>query len=259
MGKVEKSRADDLVMRAGLAESRTKAQALIMAGEVLVWKNEKWIALAKSGHAFPDDTLFKLKNDGPQDVGRGAQKLRGAFERWPELDEVAKNSVAIDVGSSTGGFTQVMLEKGAVRVAAVDVGTHQLHERLRSDKRVLSLEQTHILKVDEAFWADKISLPFDFAVMDVSFISVTRIIGHVSAWLRPGAPWIVLLKPQFELERKLLKKGIVKEEGHRLLALEKLKSFLAELGQFDLIDYMDSPIAGGDGNLEYLVYLKRRL
>lgn len=258
MPKVEKLRADELVLRAGLTESKSKAQALIMAGEVLFLKDDSWIPVAKSGHAHFIDTQFKLKHDGPQDVGRGAQKLRGAFDRWPELLGLAEDVLGIDVGSSTGGFTQVLLEKGAREVAAVDVGTHQLHERLRGDDRVKSFEQTHILKIDEDFWLSKnITLPFGFAVMDVSFISVTRILGHVSAWLASGAPWIVLVKPQFELEKSLLKKGIVKKQEHREIALEKVRSYVNELGVFDWVGHVDSPLSGSDGNLEYLVYLKK--
>ncbi len=254
-----KLRADEIVFRLKLAESKSKAQALIMAGEVMFEKNGQWIEILKPGHPYPENTIFKLKHDGPQDVGRGAQKLRGAFEEWPELVSVAKNCVAIDVGSSTGGFTQVLLELGAKTVAAVDVGTHQLHEKLRSDSRVISLEQTHILKIDAHFWTTNtpIQLPFDFAVMDVSFISVTRIIAHVASWLRLGAPWIVLVKPQFELEKSFLKKGIVKRPEDREMALVKVRDFVAETNMFEWVAHRDSPLAGSDGNLEYLVYLRR--
>lgn len=259
MGKTVKRRADELVFAAGLALSRNQAQALIMAGEVLFLDTTStWKPVAKSGHPFPEDTEFKLKNEQGLDVGRGAKKLRGAFDKWSVLSQRSKGALCLDVGSSTGGFTQVMLEMGASKVVALDVGTHQLHEKLRADDRVLSLEQTHILKVSEDDWKQwEISLPFDFVVMDVSFISVCKILSHVGPWLASGAPWIVLVKPQFELDPTRIKKGIVRTAQDRLDALEKVKRSVELDGLFNWVEHRDSPIAGSEGNLEFLVYLEK--
>lgn len=260
MGKQAKSRADELVFRSGLALSRNQAQALIMAGEVLFGAPDgEWKPVAKAGHAFSEETEFKLKNAKGLDVGRGAKKLRGAFEKWSFLSEKAKGGLCLDVGSSTGGFTQVLLEHEAAKVVALDVGTHQLHEKLRSDNRVLSLEQTHILKVTEADWQKwGVSLPFDFAVMDVSFISVCKILSYVGPWLAPGAPWVVLVKPQFELDPTRIKKGIVRTSQDRLDALEKVRRSVEADGLLEWVEHIDSPLAGTEGNLEFLVYLKRK-
>jgi 23S rRNA (cytidine1920-2'-O)/16S rRNA (cytidine1409-2'-O)-methyltransferase len=262
--KAAKIRADELVVKAGLAESRSKAQALIMAGEILLARtdasgNKTWEPVQKAGQAVVEDSELKLKHEGPQDVGRGALKLRGAFDQWPEVLERARGALGLDVGSSTGGFTQVLLEKGAARVVALDVGTHQLHERLRRDPRVLSLEQTHILKTEAADWKRHgVELPFGIVVMDVSFISVTRILGHVAPWMEPGAPWIVLVKPQFELDRSRVPKGIVREDSDRKEAIRRVRQACEETGLLTWCGLIESPIQGGDGNIEYLAYIRRK-
>jgi 23S rRNA (cytidine1920-2'-O)/16S rRNA (cytidine1409-2'-O)-methyltransferase len=257
--KKNKSRADELVLMAGLAETKSKAQALIMAGEILCLKNEEWIPLEKAGQSLPIDVPLKKKNQGVVDVGRGAQKLRGAFKEWPELEQKVRGALCLDIGSSTGGFTQVLLEKGAKKVVALDVGTHQLHEKLRSDPRVLSLEQTHILKVQSSDWLYKnIALPFDMVVMDVSFISATKIFAHVAPWMRPAAPWIVLVKPQFELDRARVPKGVVRDEEDRQLAIQRVRRSCEEIDLLEWRGLVQSPIQGSDGNIEYLAYIVRR-
>jgi len=262
--KVAKLRADELVVKRGLVESRSKAQALIMAGEILIARTDaagqvQWEAVLKAGQSVPENCELRLKHEGPQDVGRGALKLRRAFEVWPELLHDVAGALAFDIGSSTGGFTQVLLEKGASRVVALDVGTHQLHERLRSDPRVLSLEQTHVLKVTEADWLDwGVKLPFRIVVTDVSFISVTRIFAQVLPWMAPGSPWIVLVKPQFELDRSRVPRGIVREEQDRQEAIRRVKSACEECGLLTWRGLVESPIQGGDGNIEYLAYIRRK-
>lgn len=254
-----KARADELALRAELAETKSKAQALIMAGEILYLKGDVWIPVEKAGQSLAEGTQLKKKTEGPSDVGRGAQKLRGAFEEWPELLLKSRDALCLDIGSSTGGFTQVLLEKEAKRVVALDVGTHQLHEKLRSDERVLSLEQTHILKVKPEDWAGhNVELPFDFLVTDVSFISVTKILSHVAPWMRVGAPWIVLVKPQFELDRVRVPKGIVREESDRQLALERVRRACEDSRMLEWRSFVPSPIQGGDGNIEYLAYIVKR-
>jgi 23S rRNA (cytidine1920-2'-O)/16S rRNA (cytidine1409-2'-O)-methyltransferase len=253
-----KKRADQLLVDQSLVESRTKAQALILAGSVEFKKNDRWEEVKKAGDSFLPDTEFRIEDATLADVGRGAQKLRGAFQAWPEIQEKVIGKVGLDIGSSTGGFTQVLLEKGAARVVALDVGTHQLHERLRKDQRVLSLEQTHVLHVNESFWAEKnISLPFDFFVTDVSFISVTKILAHAHAWLRSGAFWVLLVKPQFELEAKKVPRGIVKDPVFRKEALDRVLALVEGLDCFKIIGQIDSPITGADGNVEYLICLQK--
>lgn len=253
-----KKRADQILVDQAKVESRSKAQALILAGSVEFKKNDRWEKVKKAGDAFLPDTDFRIEDATLGDVGRGAQKLRGAFQAWPMIEEKVKDQVALDIGSSTGGFTQVLLEKGATQVVAVDVGTHQLHERLRKDPRVLSLEQTHVLHINEVFWVEKnISLPFGFLVTDVSFISVTKVLAHAHSWLSSGAFWVLLVKPQFELEAKKVPRGIVKNPEYRKEALDRVLCLVRELACFKVVGQIESPITGTDGNVEYLLCLQK--
>jgi len=255
---LRKKRADELVHDRNLCESRTKAQALIMAANVLFRPKgaPEWSEVKKAGQQLPLDCELVLKVPGIQDVGRGATKLRQAFTLWGDLG--AKDALALDVGASTGGFTQVLLERGARRVVALDVGTHQLHERLRRDERVLSLEQTHVLRIDETIWAKKdVKLPFDLIVTDLSFISLTRIIEHVAPWLKPGGSWVMLIKPQFEVGPKKAPGGIVRNEEVRLEAIEKLRAGITAIPYLRWKAVEPSPIEGGDGNREFLLWVQR--
>ena len=164
----------------------------------------------------------------------------------------------MDIGSSTGGFTQVLLEAGAQNVVALDVGTHQLHERLRVNPKVVSLENTHVLRIEENFFREKnIALPFDLIVTDVSFISVKKILKHAAEWLVNGGYWIVLVKPQFELEPKKVPKGVVKNPEFRKQALQGVITLATELGCFRVLGQCESPIRGAEGNVEYLVCLQK--
>ena len=253
-----KIRADELVLKLGLSENRSKAQALIMAGEVeFRVKDGDWKKVEKAGLGLKEaEVEVRLTRTGPQDVGRGAQKLRSALELWPEA--VAHAKVALDIGSSTGGFTQVLLEHGLQKVAALDVGTHQLHERLRQDPRVLSLEQRHVLKTQDSDWKGLgIDLPFDIIVTDLSFISVTKVIEHAAPWLRSDGSWIVLLKPQFELGPAKAPRGIVRNPEFHIEAIEILKKSVSQGKSLSWKAIAPSPILGGDGNKEFLVWLKR--
>jgi 23S rRNA (cytidine1920-2'-O)/16S rRNA (cytidine1409-2'-O)-methyltransferase len=259
---MKKVRADELVVRMGLLESRSKAQAFIVAGEVYSRSatspsEDSWEPVQKSSQLFPEDQQFQVRSKSSQDVGRGALKLRGALLKWPAIQ--VKAAHCLDIGASTGGFTQVLLENGAASVVALDVGTNQLHERLRMNPNVVSLEQQHVLKVDENFWtAKKVTLPFDLMVTDLSFISLERVIPHAFPWLRIGGHWILLLKPQFELDRTKLHKGIVKKEAHRIEAIDKIKKVVeATAGSLRWLEIVPSPITGGDGNIEYLLCLVR--
>ena len=258
----QKSRADELVVTRNLAESRNKAQALILAGQLRFRKagDSEWQPVKKPGQALSIEVeLDLLPGKGQQDVGRGAQKLRGAFEYWPALEARARGGRALDIGSSTGGFTQILLEKGAERVVALDVGTHQLHERLRADARVVSVENQHVLQMTPEIWA-RIgeAPPFDFIVTDVSFISVTRLVGAVAAWLREGAPWIVLVKPQFEVGAKKAPRGIVRDPRHQQEALDLVRSTVQSEASLEWKDFIDSPILGGEGNKEFLAWIEKK-
>ncbi len=261
---MKKFRADQLLVEQKKVETRSRAQALILAGCVEYLSPKGWQKLSKAGDQLLADTEFRIDDPNLKDVGRGAQKLRKAFLEWPEILPGVEGALVMDIGSSTGGFTQVLLEKGAKLVVALDVGTHQLHEKLRGDSRVLSLEQTHVLKVDGAFFNDKLEatrsdskLPFDFFAMDVSFISSTKVIRHAHSWLKSEGYWVVLVKPQFELEPKKLVRGIVKEEAYRQDALDSVIGLAKELGCFKVVGHCPSPITGTDGNVEYLLCLKK--
>lgn len=260
MATTKKLRADQLLVEQKKVETRSKAHALILAGCVEYLSPKGWQKVSKAGDQLIMETEFRIDDPNLKDVGRGAQKLRGAFVNWPELEAITQGAIALDIGSSTGGFTQVLLEKGAKLVAALDVGTHQLHEKLRNDSRVLSLEQTHVLKIDENFWKDKLKnfdFPFRILVMDVSFISSTKIISHAKNWLSSGGYWVILVKPQFELEPKKLARGIVKEASFRQEALDNVIKLANELGCFKVVGQSESPITGTDGNVEYLLCLKK--
>ncbi|MBS1983963.1 MAG: TlyA family RNA methyltransferase [Bdellovibrionales bacterium] len=253
-----KSRADELVVARGLVESRTKAQACIMAGEVFVrlpGKAEREV-VRKAGQMLPVEAELELESLSARDVGRGAQKLRQALKVWSQIP--VQGVWALDFGASTGGFTQVLLEHSARKVVALDVGTNQLHERLRSDPRVLSLEQHHVLRMDAATWqAAGVTPPFDLIVTDVSFISVTKVVAQVSAWLAPGASWIVLIKPQFEVGPKKAPGGIVRKPEFREEAILGVKSLVDQDSSLRWMDLIESPIEGGDGNKEFLAWIRK--
>lgn len=260
-GSPKKMRADELVVARGLAESRTKAQALILAGQIRYRTSpeKEFVIVDKSGHSLPADAQIESTASAQQDVGRGAGKLRGAFETWPELGAHAQDARALDIGASTGGFTQVLLEKGARRVVALDVGTHQLHERLRSDARVLSLEKHHVLRMEAADWEKAGEVPpFDFIVTDVSFISAAKLLAPVAPWLKPGAPWILLVKPQFEVGPKKAPGGIVRNAAYHQEAVESIKLGVAAIPELEWVQVIESPLKGGDGNKEYLAWIRRK-
>lgn len=257
----KKTRADELVHARGHAESRTKAQALILAGKVSLKVERKsglqeWEVIKKPGQALPADAELLVEDTQKQYVGRGALKLRKAFEHWGLS---AEGKLALDVGASTGGFTQVLLENGARRVLALDVGKNQLHERLRADPRVVSVEGQHVLRVTPELW-EKVGVvpPFDMAVTDVSFISLTKIISAVAEWLRPGAEWVMLVKPQFEVGPRKAPGGIVKDPAFRKEALDAVRSCVEGDGRLEWISETESPIEGGDGNKEYLALVRRK-
>lgn len=240
-------RLDIYLTEKGICRSRSAAQQLINLGGVAV--NGK-TAVKNSLEIADSDEVEIARLMLPKYVGRGGQKLEKALELWA-VD--LKGKTCLDIGSSTGGFTDCMLQNGADRVFAVDVGRDQLHEKLRADKRVISFEQTDI----RDFTFDGISAA-EFIGTDVSFISLKLVLPHIYRLLAEDGIAVALIKPQFEAGRdSLSKKGIVRSESVRLRCVEEIKRFAEQCG-FAVIGTAVSPITGGDGNTEYLLALRKR-
>jgi len=240
---MELKRADIALCEAGYAESRTKAHALIKEGVALV----NGVPIEKPSQLVDTAAQFSLTLDVPADVSRAGQKLRAALEAFKPS---VKGKVFVDIGASTGGFTQCLLENGAAKVYAVDVGTDQLHRSLREDSRVVVMEGTNARTLTAESFAD----PIDGAVMDVSFISQTLIYPAIASFLPKGAPLISLVKPQFEVGRENVgKNGIVKDKKGALMEMVALKIRLAaEDNGLTVVGTICSPIKGSKGNTEYL-------
>ena len=246
--KQEKERLDLLLLRHALAESREKAKALIMAGNVFV----DGIQRDKAGAMFPVTAQVELRGALMRYVSRGGLKLEKAVEAYG-LD--FDGMVCMDVGSSTGGFTDCMLQNGAAKVFAVDVGTNQLALKLRQDARVVSMEQTNIRYLTP----DKFGEPVDFVSIDVAFISLTLVLFPVFMLMKDGAELVCLIKPQFEAGReKVGKKGVVREPRIHAGVIEKVADFAAGLG-FELLHLTFSPVREQEGNIEYLLHAKKRV
>ena len=246
--KSGKLRLDALLVERGLVESRTRAAARILAGEVVVDDHR----VDKPGALVSVDAAVRLKGAGEPYVSRGGRKLQGALDEWPVP---VAGAVCVDVGASTGGFTDVLLTRGAARVYAIDVGYGQLAEKLRTDPRVTSLERTHVAKLP----AGALDPAPSVAVVDVSFISLTQVLPAIATLLAPGAAWIVaLIKPQFEVGRAHVGKGgIVRDDAARAAAVEKVLAAGRALG-FEAVGTAPSPITGADGNVEHLACFRRR-
>lgn len=239
-----KPRLDQLLVDRGLVESREKAKALIIAGEVLV-NGQK---LAKPGHTVPADAQVELLSK-PRYVGRGGLKLEAALTHFA-IDPAGWT--CLDIGSSTGGFTDCLLQHGASKVYAVDAGTNQLDWKLRSDARVVVHENQNARLLSSVLVPE----PIDLLVCDVSFISVTLVLPPAIALLREHAGMVILIKPQFEAGREQVGKGgiIRDKQVHEQVCL-RIESFVRELGfQTSIID---SPILGAEGNREFLLYAHR--
>jgi len=241
----EKIRIDELIFLKGLVESRCKAQALILAGSVICNGKE----VVKPGEKVPIDANVEIKESLPY-VSRGGLKLESAIKHFQISLE---NKIAMDVGASTGGFTDCLLKHGAKKVYAIDVGYGILDVKLRNDDRVVNIEKTNIRFLSK----DKIPEEIDIAVIDVSFISLTKVLSKVIEFLKKEAEVVALIKPQFELTPKEVGKGgIVKDKELQLKAVEKILEFASSLS-FKIIGYIPSPITGKKGNQEFLVYLKK--
>lgn len=241
-------RLDVYLTEKGICRSRSAAQQLINLGGVTV--NGK-TAVKNSLEVADSDEVKIVELMLPKYVGRGGQKLERALELW-SVDLGGKT--CLDIGSSTGGFTDCMLQSGAARVFAVDVGSGQLNEKLRADERVISLENTDI----RGFSFDGYGISAaDFIGTDVSFISLKLVLPHIYRLLAEGGKAVALIKPQFEAGRgSLSKKGIVRDEKTRLRCVEEIKRFAEQCG-FTVMGTSISPIKGGDGNIEYLLGLRK--
>lgn len=240
-----KERLDVLLVKRGLAESREKAKAVIMAGSVFV-ANERE---DKAGSMFEETAEITVKGNALKYVSRGGYKLEKAIEEF-KVDVNGK--ICMDVGSSTGGFTDCMLQNGASKVYAVDVGTNQLAWKLRQDERVVSMEKTNIRYLTR----EQIPEDIEFASIDVAFISLTKVLEPVRELLCADGTVICLIKPQFEAGReKVGKKGVVREASvHREVVLT-IAAFARSLG-FTIQNLDFSPIKGPEGNIEYLMEIK---
>jgi len=231
----------------GLAESRQKAQALILAGQVLV--NEQKVE--KPGAPVPADAALRLLGEPPRYVSRAGLKLEAALRRFGI--EVAGRS-CLDIGASTGGFTDCLLQQGAARVYAVDVGAGQMEWRIRNDPRVVLRERLNARHLAPSH----IGEPVDFVSVDVSFISATLILPRLPALMKPDAQAVVLVKPQFELGRgQVGKGGIVRDPGLQAAAVEKVRTAAATVGLAPA-GQIPSPILGSEGNQEFLLWLRNK-
>jgi 23S rRNA (cytidine1920-2'-O)/16S rRNA (cytidine1409-2'-O)-methyltransferase len=242
---VAKRRADQLLVEQGLAESRAKAQALILAGVV----SSAGKRIDKPGTTLPEDTELTLAGRDHPWVSRGGVKLAFALDHFA-VDAAGK--IALDVGASTGGFTDALLARGAARVYAVDVGHDQLHRRLRTRAEVVVLESTDI----RALAASRLEPPPSLVVIDVSFISLKLVLPAALALARPPARLVALIKPQFEAGRAHRKKGIVRDTRIHAAVEAEVTDAVAALG-WRVLGTIPSPLLGGDGNREFLLGAQR--
>ena len=242
----KKERLDVLLVKRGLAESREKAKAIIMTGNVFVKEQRE----DKAGSTFDEDVVIEVKGAPMKYVSRGGYKLEKAMELWQVPLE---DKVCMDVGSSTGGFTDCMLQNGAHKVYAIDVGTDQLAWKLRQDERVVSMEKTNIRYVTHENVPDEIG----FSSIDVAFISLTKVLVPVRNLLESHGQVVCLIKPQFEAGKdKVGKKGVVRDKKVHLEVVRNIITYAIAIG-FEVIGLSFSPIKGPEGNIEYLLYIEK--
>lgn len=241
-----KERLDVLLVKRNLAESREKAKAVIMAGNVFVDGQRE----DKAGTTFSPDVSIEVKGHALPYVSRGGLKLEKALAVF---DVNVKDKVCTDVGSSTGGFTDCMLQNGARKVYAIDVGRGQLDWKLRQDSRVVCMEKTNIRYVTP----EDIGETVDFSSVDVSFISLTKVLEPIRNYLKEDGEIVALIKPQFEAGReKVGKKGVVRDKAVHREVIEKIADYARNIG-FGVMELDYSPIRGPEGNIEYLIRLKK--
>ena len=238
-----KVRLDQLLVQSGQADSREQAQRLIRAGKVRVDGQPA----TKPGHQYRDDVELFVK-EPEKYVSRGGLKIEGA---WKEFQFTLNGCICLDIGSSTGGFTDFMLQHGAEKVYAVDCGTNQLHYKLRQDERVIVMENTNARYLT----TEDIPDPADFCSIDTSFISLTNILPPLKILLKPGGHIVSLIKPQFEAGRDQVGKGgVVRDPAVHQEVIEKIRRFGTEELGFTWLGLCNSPIKGPAGNIEFLAY-----
>lgn len=241
------SRLDLRLVQAGLVATRSRARDLILRGFVSV----DGVACDKPSQTLADDARIALSTNAPQYVSRGAEKLVAALDQF---GFEARGAAALDIGASTGGFTEVLLSRGARWVYAVDVGQRQLHEKLRRDVRVISLEQQDARTLSR----DLVPDPITAVVADVSFISLTKVLAPAMALTAPGAWLVALIKPQFEVGPDAVASGgIVRDEAARDAAVDAVRQWIAGVDGWRVVGLIPSPILGGSGNTEYLIGARR--
>lgn len=242
----KKERLDVLLVKRVMAESREKAKAIIMTGKVFVNGQRE----DKAGSTFPEDVQIEIHGTPMKYVSRGGYKLEKAIDLWQvPLDD----RICMDVGSSTGGFTDCMLQNGAKKVYAIDVGTNQLAWKLRQDDRVVSMEKTNIRYVTHEEVEDEIA----FSSIDVAFISLTKVLTPVRDLLEEHGQVVCLVKPQFEAGReKVGKKGVVRDKKVHLEVVCDVMTYAISIG-FQVLALSFSPIKGPEGNIEYLLYIEK--
>jgi len=245
-GRIAKQRLDLLLVARGLAPSRQRAQAMLLAGDVMVNGQRA----GKPGSLIAEDVAITIAGDSQRYSSRGGLKLEGALA---DFGVSPAGCVCLDAGSSTGGFTDCLLAHGAVKVFALDVNTAQLDWKLLKDSRVVPIKcNVRYLKPAE------IPEPIDFVTADVSFISVTKVLPALVAVARAGAEFLILIKPQFELQKRDIGKGgIVRDVALHELAIEKVRTFAAANG-LEIAGVLPSHLAGAEGNLEYFLHARRK-
>lgn len=249
MAKTAKSRLDELLVAQGLADSRSQAKALILAGKVLLGTER----LDKPGRSLPNDSRLTVERP-PRFVSRGGEKLEGFLKQF-EISMEGHH--LLDVGASTGGFTDCSLQRGALSATCVDVGRAQMHNKLLQDPRVSNLEKTNARHLQAG---DLPRAHYPRIVMDLSFISLTKVLPAVWQFLEPRGILIALVKPQFEAEKREVDagRGVIRDAAVQARVLEEIQAFsLDQLPGAELIGTMDSPIKGTDGNREFLIGLTR--
>ncbi len=240
-----KTRLDQLLVARAFAASRTVAQALVLEGKVRVGGQVE----TKAGRMVPDDVKLEVESP-PRFVSRGGEKLEGACAAFPGW--AVDGLVCLDVGSSTGGFTDCLLQHGASRVYAVDVGRAQLHERLRADARVVSLEGVNLRTAPPDLLPERVEM----VVADLSFISLTMVLPHCLPWLKPGGMAVCLIKPQFEVGPGQTDRGVVRDEALRARAVERVLEHMRGCG-LESLGVVPASIKGPKGNQEFLAWWRK--
>jgi len=242
---MSKERIDKVLVDRGLAETRTRAQALIMAGQVLVEEQR----IDKAGQLIDPAASIRIKGEHLRYVSRGGLKLEAALTAFA-IDPTGK--LCIDIGASTGGFTDCLLQYGAAQVWAIDVGHNQLAWRIRKDPRVIVIEGQNARDLEQ----EQFESPFDLATVDVSFISLTKVLPAVVAVLKPGADLLAMVKPQFEVGKgEVGKGGIVKDPDQHRRVINEITSFAISM-RLEVAGVIESPILGAEGNREFLMHLR---